>query len=86
MEVIMELMKCPFCQSEAKVGVDKSAFDFCLSEHGHAAVEIECTNPDCGCQFWTYSNQHESSDYETAVKVAIERWNKRAEVKESESL
>ena len=81
----MELKKCPFCGSEVRI-TSRTAFEDMVRENGRSAISIECKNFDCGCEFWTFSLQHQSKDYEVAKEKAIERWNHRAEVKESESV
>jgi hypothetical protein len=82
----MELKKCPFCGAEAKVNVGKAMFEALVEENGNAAVSIGCINRDCGVEYWCFSTQHHSKDYEEAKQIAIERWNHRAEVQESESV
>lgn len=82
----MELKNCPFCGAKVKITTQADWFFEFIEESGHAAVSIECTNHDCGCQYWCHSHVHNSTDYETALNVAIERWNHRAEDQKSESL
>lgn len=82
----MELKKCPFCGAESKITTDKAVFSQLVKANGNAAVTIGCSNRGCGCEYWCFSTQHHSKDYEVAKQVAIERWNHRAEVQESESV
>jgi uncharacterized protein with PIN domain len=82
----MELSRCPICGAEARFSTTEEIFNAVVKKIGSSSLEIECTNPDCGCCYWTHDHQHHTTDYETAKKVAAERWNHRAEVKESESL
>lgn len=75
----MELEICPFCGAKPKITTSADWFYEFVEESGSAAVSIECSNRDCGCQYWCYSTIHKSTDYETALNCAIERWNQRAE-------
>lgn len=75
-----EMKRCPFCGSNTRFDTTREVFDSCIEQYGESALEIGCTNPECGCQYWVYPFQHNTKDYDTAVKVATERWNIRAEV------
>lgn len=79
----MELKKCPFCGSEAKLVSDRKSYEELCQLHGKACILISCKSLFCGADYFHHSD---TDDYDTKLSEAIERWNHRAEDEESESL
>ena len=74
----MELKNCPICGSEAKIGTSADVFAAVVRKCGHAAIDIRCTNKECGCEYWLYGHHHKTQNYEIAVEMITEKWNRRA--------
>lgn len=69
------LSPCPCCGSKAVLMTRKEDFQANIRECGSACVSIECLNRDeCGLTMFCH---YQSSNYESMVEEATDRWNRR---------
>ncbi len=77
MEQKIELKPCPFCGETKFLQVDDKQEFYELqgeSKDGQAAFMMRCTK--CDVEMWEHSFHFRN--YETRLKLIIEKWNRRA--------
>ena len=73
-EVKAKLVKpCPFCGSKKIKALNR---DYYEEQHFTGDMRLECE--DCGATLWNFPHDGKDYDYNDAMKMIVERWNRRA--------